>query len=270
MRIRRLGWAGVEIEEDGAKIAIDPIGTLGFFPDFWGEESERDELVRLEADSLDGVLVTHFHRDHADPEAIAAAVKRNGVVAGPPGIRFMSPHQEFAVAPQEADLRNLGVERRELAVGESLQIGPFEAIAVPTMDGVGAQQVAWLVKAGGESVLHCGDTVWHGMWWEIAAEHGAPDVVCLPANGVEVAFPFNNPPVNQAADLNPEQAVDAAFVLGARRLLPIHFSNTYDHEIYRPAENVVDRLRSAAAAREVELSFPEIGEWLEVGAVLAT
>jgi hypothetical protein len=49
--------------------------------------------------------------------------------------------------------------------------------------------------------------------------------------------------------------------------LPIHFSRTYDHEqMYRPITNADERLRSAAETRGVELLFPAIGEWLEVGA----
>lgn len=265
MRIRRLGWAGVEIEEGGARIAIDPLGTLGFFEEFWGDEDDRDELVQLDAGSLDGALVTHLHRDHTDPEALAAALKNGAPLAGPARLRFYSDLQRFAVGQVEEGLSALGIERKELAPGESLQIGPFEAIACHSVDGVGANQVAWLVKAGGQSVLHCGDTLWHGWWWDITSEYGAPDVVCLPANGVEIDFLMNKPPVDQAVDLSPEQAVDAAYALGAGRLMPIHFTLTYDHEqMYRPIRDAEARLRAAADTRGVELIFPAIGEWLEV------
>jgi len=270
MRIRRLGWAGIEVEQDGARVAVDPLGTLGFFEEFWGEQAERDELVQLDAGSLDGVLLTHLHRDHADPDAVASALKAGAPVAGPAFPRTGSPHQQFAVQPQEDGLTANGITRRALNTGESLQIGLFEAIACPSVDGIGAAQTAWLIKAGGQSVLHCGDTLWHGGFWEIAAEYGAPDVACLPANGVIPNFPFNQPAVDQPADLGPEEAVDAARVLGAARLMPIHFSRTYDHEpMYRPAEDVRGRLERAAAKYDVELAFPQIGEWVEVGAQVA-
>ncbi|MFT4048610.1 MAG: MBL fold metallo-hydrolase [Solirubrobacterales bacterium] len=265
MRIRRTGWAGVEIEHDGAKLAIDAIGTLGFFEEFWGAPEFRDDLVQLEAGSLDGALLTHLHRDHADPEALEIALKEGAPVAGPAKPRFLSPLQQFAIGQQEEELATRGIARQQLQPGKSLQIGAFEAIACSSCDGVGANQVAWLVKAGGASVLHCGDTVWHGFWWDITAEHGAPDVVCLAANGAEIDFLANVPPVDQPVDLNPEQAVDAAYALRAGRLLPIHFSRTYDHEqMYRPINNAEERLRAAAETRGVELAFPAIGEWIEV------
>lgn len=270
MRIRRLGWAGVEIEQDGSRIAIDYIATLGFFEDFWGEEQYRDQLVQLDAGSLDAALVTHLHRDHADPEGISAAVEDGGVVAGPERVRFNSPMQQFAVGQYEDELAALGVDRKTLSPGESLEIGPFTATSCPSIDGVGAEQVSWLISAGDESVLHCGDTLWHAHWWDIAAEHGSPDVVCLPGNGVAIEFPFNQPPVDQPADLTPEQAVDAAYALGAGRLLPIHFTRTYEHEqLYKPIPDAEARLRSAAKARKVELIFPPIGEWLEVSTAKA-
>lgn len=267
MRIRRLGWAGIEVQEGDARLAIDPIGTLGFFEDFWGEERERDQLVALEPESLDGVLLTHLHRDHADPDAIAGALKAGGTLAGPALPRTGSPHQQYAVQPQEDALTAHGLKRETLQPGDSFELGPFEAIACPSVDGIGAAQVAWLVRAGGQQVLHCGDTLWHGGFWEIAAEHGAPQVACLPANGVIPDFPFNQPAADQPADLGPEEAVQAAKVLGAEVLMPIHFSRTYDHEtMYRPADDVVERLRRAAGNSSVELAFPEIGQWQEIGA----
>jgi L-ascorbate metabolism protein UlaG (beta-lactamase superfamily) len=265
MRIRRLGWAGIEIEEGGTRLAIDYIATLGFFEDFWGDEEFRDELVQLDAGSLDGALVTHLHRDHTDPEALASAVEDGGVVAGPEKPRFLSPLQEFAVGQVEEGLVAAGIERRCLSPGESFEIGELNVTACPSVDGVGANQVAWLVESGGESVLHCGDTVWHGYWWDITTEHGAPDVVCLPGNGVEIDFLLNKPPVDQPVDLTPEQAVDAARALGAGRLMPIHFTRTYDHpQMYRPIKDAEPRLRTAATNQNVTLTIPPIGQWQEV------
>jgi L-ascorbate metabolism protein UlaG (beta-lactamase superfamily) len=270
MRIRRLGWAGVEIEEAGARIAIDYIGTLGFFEEFLGEEDHRDELVQLEPGSLDGALITHLHRDHADPAALAAALEDGGTLAGPELVRFVSPAQKFAVIQQEDDLTAQGLKRETLSPGESLQIGPFSATACYSVDGAGTEQVAWLVRAGDESILHCGDTLWHARWWDIALEYGSPDVVCLPANGAEINFPYDNPQFDHLADLTPEQAVDAAYALGAGRLLPIHFTRTYENEqMYKPVQDAEVRLTAAAATRDVELAFPEIGEWIEVSKAAA-
>ncbi len=270
MRIRRLGWAGIELEHEGAKIAIDAIGTLGFFEEFWGPEDERDELIALAPESLDGALVTHLHRDHTDPEALAVALKSGAPLAGPARPRFLSQLQQFAVGQVEEALGSEGIDRQALTPGESLQIGPFEAIACSSVDGVGANQIAWLVKAGDQSVLHCGDTLWHGYWWDIAEECGAPDIACLPGNGVEIDFLINDPPANQAVDLTPEQSVDAARALKAARMLPMHFSRTYEHErMYRPIVDAEARIRAAAGEHDLELLFPEIGEWIDVAAPVA-
>lgn len=267
MRLRRLGWAGVEIEEGGTQIAIDAIGTLGFFEEFWGTEDVRDELVSLPANSLDAALITHLHRDHTDPEALAAALKPGAPLAGPQKPRHLSALQQFAVGQVEADLTAAGIDRQCFSAGESLRIGPFEAIACASCDGVGADQIAWLVKSATGSVLHCGDTIWHGFWWDIADAHGSPDIACLPANAAQIDFLVNVPPVDQPVCLGPEQAVDAAYALKAGALMPVHFSRTYEHErMYRPLVDAPERLQTAAAAREVELLFPAIGEWQVVGA----
>ena len=56
-------------------------------------------------------------------------------------------------------------------------------------DGFGSPQVSWLIEADGERVIHGGDTLWHGAWWDVALAHGPIDIACLPANGAAVSFP---------------------------------------------------------------------------------
>jgi L-ascorbate metabolism protein UlaG (beta-lactamase superfamily) len=60
MRIVRLLWAGVQIEFDGAAIAIDPQEDSGLLCPMLGDPSLPPVFARQ---SLDAMLVTHSHPD---------------------------------------------------------------------------------------------------------------------------------------------------------------------------------------------------------------
>src|SRR3954466_6870455 len=67
MIIRRLGWAGIEIEADGQHLLIDPLVGFGELEQFVGPP-----LTELPPPSgaADVALVTHLHRAHAGPDAL--------------------------------------------------------------------------------------------------------------------------------------------------------------------------------------------------------
>ena len=72
MRIRWLGWAGVEIEAEGARVVVDPLADAGAVFAPFGERAEGrplPEVVAPEPGAVAG-LVTHLHRDHADAAAL--------------------------------------------------------------------------------------------------------------------------------------------------------------------------------------------------------
>ena len=93
-------------------------------------------------------------------------------------------------------------------------------LALPAVDGLGGQQVSWLISVAGRRYLHCGDTIWHGHWRTWGKLYGPFDAVFLPVNGaVQAAEPASEIPLS----MNPAQAVDAAVLLRAKQLVPIHY-----------------------------------------------
>jgi L-ascorbate metabolism protein UlaG (beta-lactamase superfamily) len=87
MKVRWLGWAGVELEAEGSALVIDPLADPGATFVALGERTSEVELptvVEPEArgTSLAG-LVTHLHRDHADAGALADALGPGAAVHEP-------------------------------------------------------------------------------------------------------------------------------------------------------------------------------------------
>ena len=247
MRVRWLGWAGVEIEQDGATVVIDPLADpAGVFAGLGGGAREV-ELPPVEpaAEGAVAGLVSHLHRDHTDAGALAAALGPDAAVHHP------APAEDtnLATAQAEHELGATELPRGTVAAWESLTLGPFECTALPAVDGLGDPQVSWLVQANGTRVLHLGDTVFHGGWWQMARRAGPFDVVFAPINGAVVDFPHQQPPSPLPAAMDPEQAALAGELLGAKTVVPMHYGGFAFEPHYRPIADARERFERAAHGR---------------------
>ena len=139
-------------------------------------------------------------------------------------------------------------------------IGDFTATPVPASDGYGDPQVSWVVSIGSRRIFHGGDTLWHGNWWRIARQHAPFDVAFLPINGA--SFSWQKPASDAPAVLTPEQAMDAATILRARTIVPIHFG-VRGEEGYQEVEDPVGRLRRAEKGGGPEVRVLQPGQWLD-------
>jgi L-ascorbate metabolism protein UlaG (beta-lactamase superfamily) len=266
MKVRWLGWAGVEIEADGETVVIDPLADPGatFAP--LGKEAKRGKLPAVveptSRRSAVAGLVTHLHRDHTDAAALAAALAEGAAVHEPawPGGEDL---ENLALAQANSELEREGLSRRAVAVWERIEAGPFTLVALPAVDGLGDPQVAWLVEAGGHRVLHLGDTVFHGYWWRMAQRHGPFDLVFAPINGTVVNFPHLQPPSTVAAAMEPEQAALAAELLGARTVVPMHYDGYEIDPWYLPVADPGARFVAAAEGRPYETRVLEPGQSIE-------
>jgi L-ascorbate metabolism protein UlaG (beta-lactamase superfamily) len=97
----------------------------------------------------------------------------------------------------------------------------------------------------------------------MARMYGPFDAVLLPVNGAVVELPGMTPS-GQPITLTPEQAVAAAKVLNAARLVPIHWRTVHNPPGYRETPDAGARLAEAAAAEGVQLAVLNNGELIEL------
>ncbi len=246
MKIRRLGWAGIEIEHGGASAVIDLTEDLSNMEQFVGPP-HRPLPPPQTAGAVSLALVTHLHGDHTDPVALGRALAPDGLLGRPPKAEgeFL---ETAALAWAEQGLAELDRESMEVEAWQTIEKGPFTATAVPAVDGFGDPQVSWVLEAGGKRIIHAGDTLFHGSWWLIQMRFGPFDAAFLPVNGPIVSLPHRQPPSTVEAAMNPEQAVLAATILKAERIVPIHYDTIDGPPTYAQTDRILERLGEEAAA----------------------
>jgi N-acyl-phosphatidylethanolamine-hydrolysing phospholipase D len=184
---------------------------------------------------VDFVVVSHNHYDHMDLETLRALAKK--------GTRIFVP------LANAATLHAAGIDTvEELDWWESRTVEQLEVHCVPArhwsrrglFDEDRALWSGWVVKAGDRRFYFAGDTGFFEGFSEIAARLGPFDLAALPIGAYE-------PQAMMApAHLSPEEAVNAAISLRARRSVAIHFG-TFDLSD-EPVEEPPKRFRAASAA----------------------
>jgi L-ascorbate metabolism protein UlaG (beta-lactamase superfamily) len=266
MKVRWLGWAGIEVEEEGATVVVDPLADpMATFAPLGDRAKEMTvpPLVPPQPGTAVAGLVSHLHRDHTDAAALAGALVEGGAVHEPvwPG---GEDAENLSLAQANWELGKEGLERHETEIWESLEAGPFTLTALPAVDGLGDPQISWSIEAGGRRVLHLGDTVFHGYWWRMVQRQGPFDVVCVPINGAAVDFPNLQPPSTEPAAMLPEQAALAGEILGASTVIPIHYGGFAVEPWYRPVDEPLPRFEAAVEGRAYETRALSPGAGFEI------
>ena len=260
MRIRRLGWSGLEVERGGETLLIDYILDTSQLP----LRDDRQLFPRASRPaSAVAALLTHLHADHADPIALDAALRGGAPVFRPEGVTGSGPDTELT-AYAEAAFGKVPLDARVVAPWTSQEAGPFKLHALPAVDGFGDPQVSWIVESDGKRILHAGDTLFHGYWWRVARRYGPIDQAFLPINGALVDFPFLQPPRDREAVMSPEEAAQAARMLGSPVVTPIHYGALHRPPGYVETDDPVDRLRSAGVRLGIDVQIREPDDWVEV------
>jgi L-ascorbate metabolism protein UlaG (beta-lactamase superfamily) len=179
------------------------------------------------------IAITHGHEDHCDIEGMARMPSRSAHV--------IVPTSQLA-----ATVRKLGYRRVDVVgVWDEITGKDWSLTAVPARAPNAWQEVSYIARLGGVTILHAGDTAMHGSFPEIAERFG-PTLGCLPINGVSM--------LGVRLTMTPLQAARAAALLGLRHAVPIH----QEMEFAR-----VSRL--LYSARGTEKSFTEALEQLSPG-----
>ncbi len=256
-----MGWAGVEIECDDETLVIDCIQDTSPLVPLRSPNEPFPPSSR--PGTAAGALLTHLHADHADPGAIAVALREGAPVFRP--APATGTEADLALtAHAETQFAGHKLATEVVGVWEQRSIGPFRVYAVPAVDGFGDLQYSWVIDCGGHRIIHAGDTLFHGYWWRIAHQFAPFDVAFLPINGPVVEFPFLQPPSPLEAVMTPEQAAIAAHILQARLVVPIHYGSLHKPPMYIETPHPTERLRDKLNSLGIRAMLQEPGDWFDL------
>lgn len=237
--IERLTWAGVKLVSGNTTLLVDAVGT-----DLWDGDAPEG-LVPVTSDTRRTyALITHAHNDHFDVDTLKSVLGERG---------YVICHESEASYIASRGLRVMPVK-----TWEPVSRGGFVITAVPASDGMGSNQVSWVIATGSQKVFHGGDSLWHGKWRTIGLQHGPFDVAFMPINGARIQQDelFETPAV-----MTPAQAVDAAILLRAELVVPIHYGLNNPPN-YVEVDDPLGELQVAAARRELPMRHLRPGEQL--------
>jgi len=244
LKVQRLAWAGVKLRSGDVTILLDPWISPSSLGPAWKEPIDP---ITVETERR-YVLITHLHNDHFDPAAVQSVAKNSGFAV-------------VALDTKAAAVASKGFRTYPIRLYEPLTLGDFTMLAVPAVDGFNETQVSWVVICNGKRIIHCGDTLLHGGFWDLGSAYGPFDAAFLPINGARLKArqPFSD----VEATMTPRHAVAAAVVMRAKLLVPIHYGFN-DPESYLEHPNAVSELEETAKARQQLYRLVKPGETFEL------
>lgn len=228
-----IGQATVLVQLDDKFILTDPI-----FTEYAGSVTRRLVAPGLTVDQLPplaAVLVSHRHVDHLSPDSLKAIGPRAAEVIVPPGTAADVPAGPYRV--------------RELARWESEEVAGLRVTAVPVQHNGGRifdrathplSFTGYVVEYRGLTVYFAGDTAFApDDFRAAAARFPSIDLALLPIGPIA---PVRTTHPNH---MNPAEALEAAHILGASAMLPIHH-DTFVHSYDAPGDCLAALSRALA------------------------
>ncbi|WP_421875052.1 MBL fold metallo-hydrolase [Marinoscillum sp.] len=243
------GHSAILLEIEGKRIFLDPmLGPHSSPVSFFGKRFKNKPPFDLDKlGQLDAVIFSHDHYDHLDYYTIKRIKEQVGHFYTPLGLG--SHLQAWGVPASKIT---------ELDWWDSAQFGHFTFTATParhfsgrgTGDRNKTQWASWVIEGHSNKIYFSGDSGYGPHFQEIGKRMGPFDFAFMECGQ------YNDKWAN--IHMMPEQTVQAALDLKAKKMMPIHWGgfSLAPHEWYDPA----DRVAKAAAAKSIELITPKIGK----------
>ncbi len=245
VRITWIGHASFFVQFAGHSVIVDPNWANWHGP---VKRLRQPGLKLREVPEVDLVLVTHAHFDHLHKPSLKVLKAKDGIVV-PRGSGSL--------------VRRLGFSAvHEVQAWEELFFKELQVVHTPCFHW-GARYVhdthrdygGYLIRAGGKSVFHCGDSAYFDGFEEIGKRHQI-DVALMPIGAYDA-------PSGRNVHMNPEEAVRAFADLGAKVLIPMHYGTfPLGNE---PHDEPVERLLMEADRLGIsqQVLIPEAGVGIE-------
>jgi len=215
LRLTFVNHSTTLIQLDGVNVLTDPIWSERPSPvPFAGPRRHRPPGIRFgELPKIDLVIVSHNHYDHLDVPTLRALQRRDRprIVTALGNARLMA---RYGIA-----------DAHDLDWWQAVPVGELIVTCVPARHfsarGLSDRNrnlwSGFVVSGASGNVYFAGDTGWGGHFEAIRARFEPLRLALLPIGSYKPRW------FMQAAHIDPEQAVEAHHILGARTSIPVHY-----------------------------------------------
>ena len=250
-----IGHASVYIELEGVRLLVDPIFSDYASPfDIGPKRFQPPPIALADLPSIDAVLITHDHYDHLDMPTVQQLMQRGTVFMVPLGI---GAHlQAWGVPPAQI---------QEFEWWQEMPLRGLRIVSTPSRhysgralrDKNATLWTSWSVIVAKHRFYVSGDTGYSDHFARIGERFGPFDMSFIKIGAYGPGAPWLD------IHMSAEDAVRAHRDVRARRMFPVHWGtfNLAFHDWNEP----VQRALAAAAASQVEMVTPRLGEFVEAG-----
>ncbi|BCU78807.1 MBL fold metallo-hydrolase [Luteolibacter sp. LG18] len=245
VRITWIGHASFFLQFAGHSVMVDPNWAGWHGP---VKRQIKPGLKIGDVPEVDLVLVTHAHFDHLHKPSLKTLQARNGIVV-PRGSGSLVKKLGFPAV-------------HEVKVWDELCFDTLEIIHTPShhwgarfLHDTHRDYGGYIVRTGGKSVFHCGDSAYFEGFEEIGRRHSI-DVALMPIGAYDA-------PSGRDVHLNPEEAVRAFADLGAKVIIPMHYGTfpLGNEPLHEPVERLLAEADRLGISDKVLI--PEAGVGIE-------
>ena len=247
-RIAYIGHASFLVQTRGMNILIDPVWANRAGPfDFIGPKRVNQPGIAFDdLPQIHRVLVTHNHYDHMDVDTIGRLWQRFRP-------RIVTPLGNDAILKKSVP----GLVAAAVDWGDAVDLGDdLEVHVEPTLhwsargagDRMHALWASFVVQAGGRKVYCVGDSGFGdgATFARVGRRHPGLALALLPIGAYEPRWFMRN------NHMNPEEAVEALALCGARQALGHHWGTfrLTNEAVERPADDLAAALASRSLPPE--------------------
>jgi L-ascorbate metabolism protein UlaG (beta-lactamase superfamily) len=260
IRVTFVNHATTLIQYGNVNILTDPIWSERAGPLSWmGSKRIRKPGVAFEdLPKIDIILISHNHYDHLDLPTLESLIKRDNPVI------LTGLGTGSVISPDDtAQLHELDWWQHWNPAGTNVSITCVPAVhnsGRGLFDGNKSLWCGFVITGKQGSVYFAGDTAFGDFFGDIRQQCGPMALAILPIGNYEKRW------IMKIMHMNPEDAVNASVILGARKSMGIHFATFLEHP-----EQAVDAHEKDLAAALMKMNIdpsqfiiPAFGEGIDI------
>ncbi len=239
-----LGHATFYMQLDGVKILTDPV--FGDIPMTQRLVQSPIDVKELEPDLI---LISHGHYDHFDLKSL----KELGIYKK--NIKLIMPRDLGSYLKKGANICELDWYEEEQLQGIKIKALPASHWHKRGLfDFNRALWCSFMIKYKSKNIFFAGDTALDEHFKEIKNSSGTIDIALMPIGA------YQPREVMKDNHINPQEAIEASMILGAKCMLPYHYGTfkLSDEPIGEP-HTWISKL---AKESEIQIKILEVGEIL--------